>query len=99
MIATLGTVAAPGAEQESDSPRPSAVQLMRAWVTDTQSGAKHSAAIGKAAVDCSRSCVHGSAQFALVDGGTIYELAGDLTVLKRTLNDSRLSVTSVAAAT
>jgi hypothetical protein len=38
-------------------------------------------------------------QFALVDGDTIYELAGDLTVLKRTLNGSRLTVTSVVAAT
>jgi hypothetical protein len=112
LIATFGVVAAAAVQPESDQPRPSAAVQLQTYegvITDTQCGAKHSAAIGKTAADCTRVCVHGGAQFALIDGDTIYQLDGELAVLKRVagqrvrvfgmLNGNRLSVTSVAVAT
>ena len=52
-------------------------------ITDTHCGAKHSAAIGKAAADCARVCVHGGEHFALVEGDSVYVLEGDTDALKR----------------
>jgi hypothetical protein len=77
-------------------------------ITDTQCGAKHPAAIGKMAADCTLACVRGGEQFALVDGDTIYLLEGDRIALKRgagrrvrivgTLNGRKISVISVVTA-
>jgi hypothetical protein len=74
-------------------------------ITDAHCGAKHSAAIGKAAADCVRVCVHGGEQFALIDGEAIYLLDGDLVALKKvagervrivgTLSGNKISVASV----
>jgi hypothetical protein len=74
-------------------------------ITDTHCGAKHSAAIGMAAADCTRACVHGGEQFALVDGETVYLLEGGMEALKRvagqrvrivgTINGNTISVASV----
>jgi hypothetical protein len=74
-------------------------------ITDTHCGAKHSAAIGMAAADCTRVCVHGGEQFALVDGDSVYVLEGGLAALKRvagqrvrivgTVNGNTISVASV----
>jgi hypothetical protein len=76
-------------------------------ITDTRCVAKHSAAIGLAAADCTRVCVHGGEQFALVDGDNVYVLEGDLPALKRmagervrifgAINGNKISVSSVAA--
>jgi hypothetical protein len=77
-------------------------------ITDTLCGAKHSASIGKTAADCTRVCVHGGEQFALVEGDTVYSLEGDFAALKQlagrrakivgTVNGNKLSVVSAAAA-
>lgn len=76
-------------------------------ITDTHCNARHSAAIGLSAADCTRACVHGGNQFALVDGDNVYVLDGDAGVLKKmagqrvqiagTLNGNKISVLSVAS--
>ncbi len=78
-------------------------------ITDTRCGAKHSAAIGKTAADCTLVCIHGGEQFALVDGETIYSLEGETVQLKRVagqrvrivgaLKGSKLSVISITSIT
>lgn len=112
VIAALGAVAgaATGEPQSSQPGSPSAVRLQtyEGVITDTHCGAKHSAAIGKTAADCTRVCVHGGEQFVLVDGDTIYLLEGDPLALKQvagqrvrivgTLNGKKISVTSVLKA-
>jgi len=109
VIAVVGAVAgAAAAESESgQASPPSAIRLQtyEGMITDTQCGAKHSAAIGKTAADCTLLCVRGGEQFILVDGDTIYLLEGDSVVLKRAagqrvrisgiLNGKKISVTSV----
>jgi hypothetical protein len=111
LIATLGLM--PGADAakpaggwaQSSSAMPT--QRYEGVITDTHCGAKHSAAIGMAAADCTRVCVHGGEQFALVDGDSVYVLEGDLDALKRvagqrvrivgTVNGNTISVSSVVA--
>ena len=81
-------------------------QTYEGMITDTHCGAKHSAAIGATATDCTIRCVRAGEQFVLVDSETIYLLDGDLGALKRvagqrvrivgTLNGKTISVTAVA---
>jgi hypothetical protein len=52
-------------------------------VTCTRCGAKHSAKLARTATNCTLTCVHGGAKFALVDGDKLYPLDGDLNILKR----------------
>jgi len=111
LIAILGltpgaSAAKPAGGQEQSS---SAMQgqSYEGVITDTHCGAKHSAAIGKAAADCTRVCIHGGEQFALVDGDTVYLLEGGSEALKRvagqrvrvvgTANGNTISVSSVVA--
>jgi hypothetical protein len=58
-------------------------QAFEGMVTCSRCGAKHSAAIGKSAGDCSRECVHAGAAFALIDGEQTYTLDGDLAAIKK----------------
>ena len=77
-------------------------------VTCSRCGAKHSAELGKTAVDCSLTCVHGGATFALVDGDKMYMLDGAPDRLKKVagqrarivgvVRGDRIKVSSVAAA-
>jgi hypothetical protein len=110
VIATLGAAMAGAAsgEQEPGQPRPSSAippQIYEGIITDAHCGAKHSAAIGRTAADCTIVCVRGGEQFALVDGERSYLLEGDLAALKQVagqrvrligaLNGRKISVTSV----
>jgi hypothetical protein len=52
-------------------------------VTCSQCGARHPATSAKTATDCTRTCVHSGAQFALVEGDKTYLLNGDLAPLKK----------------
>jgi len=111
LIATLGAAAGAAAgESESRQPGPASPvqsQTYEGMITDAQCGAKHSATIGRMASDCTRVCVQGGGQFALVDGDTIYLLDGELAALKQlagqrakivgTLKGNKISVASVAA--
>jgi hypothetical protein len=94
-----------GASSGAPSTVPVRLQSFEGVLTDTQCGAKHSAAMGKAPADCTRACVHGGEQFALVDGDALYVIEGDLLMLKGaagqrvrvsgTLNGKKISATSV----
>jgi uncharacterized low-complexity protein len=111
LIATVGAAAGAAAgEAEPGQPRASSAIQPRSYegmITDTHCGAKHSAAMGRTAADCTRVCVRGGEQFVLVDGDTLYLLEGDLVALKLvagqrariigTLNGNKISVASVAA--
>jgi len=72
----------PAASAASAAPVES-LRTFEGMVTCSKCGAKHSAAIGGTAADCTRQCVHGGASFALVDGERTYTLDGDLAVLKK----------------
>jgi hypothetical protein len=110
LIATLGaaTGAAAGADSgSSQAPDAStAEQAYEGLITDTRCGAKHKPSIAKSAADCARVCVHGGAQFALIDGDKAFVLDGDLALLKRIagqrarvvgiLNGNTITVSSVA---
>ncbi|MFZ0957944.1 MAG: hypothetical protein WAN60_16490 [Candidatus Sulfotelmatobacter sp.] len=110
LFAALGAVAGAAAgEPESgqrESPSTIHPQTFEGLITDTHCGAKHSAAIGMAPAECTRACVHGGAQFALVDGDALYLIEGDPLALKGaagqrvrisgTLNGKKISVISVA---
>jgi hypothetical protein len=109
LLATLGAAAsvAGGGESSQSSDASSTEQTYEGLVTDTHCGAKHKASIAKSAADCARVCVHGGAQFALIDGEKAYALDGDLALLKRlagqrarivgSLNGNTITVSSVAA--
>lgn len=104
ILGLLGATSASGGKPSQSSA--AATQSYEGVITDTHCGAKHSAAIDKAAADCARVCVHGGEQFALVDGDNVYVLEGDLEVLKRmagqrvritgNLNGKTIAVSSVA---
>ena len=110
-IATLGAATDAGArEPEAAQPAQSSAaetQIYEGVITDTRCGAKHSAAIGQTAPDCTRVCVRAGGRFALVDGDNTYVLEGERSILKRvagervkvtgTLNGDTISVTSIAA--
>jgi uncharacterized low-complexity protein len=115
LIAILGTVtgAADAASTSvqpqsppstaSDSPASNSYEGI---ITDTRCGAKHSAAVGMTAADCTRVCVHSGEHFALVDGDKAYTLEGGIPALKQlagqrakvvgTLSGNTISVASVA---
>lgn len=110
VIATLVVIAGAAAEEpESGQSRPSSAdRTYEGMITDSHCGAKHSAAIGRTATDCTLICVHQGEQFVVVDGDTTYLLEGDAIALKRlagrpvrivgTLIGRTISVTSVVAA-
>lgn len=109
LFAALGAVAgaAVGEPELGQRESPSAVRLQtfEGSITDTQCGARHSAAMGEAPADCTRACVHGGEQFALVDGDALKVIDGDPLLLKAAagqrvrisgvLNGKKISVTSV----
>jgi hypothetical protein len=102
----------PAAEhsQASESPQiaPAQSQEFEGMVTCSQCGAKHSAALGRNASDCTRRCVRSGASFALIDGEKIYTLDGDLMTIKKfagerarlvgSLHGNTIQVASVTAA-
>jgi uncharacterized low-complexity protein len=110
-LATLGAAAGAAATEpepgqpQSAVPRAVQPQSYEGIITDTRCGAKHSAAVGMAAGDCTRVCVHGGEHFALVDGEKTYTLEGESDALKHaagqrakitgTLSGTTISVASV----
>jgi hypothetical protein len=58
-------------------------QTYEGMVTCSICGAKHSAKLGASAANCTRNCVRTGASFSLVNGDKVYELDGDLTLLKK----------------
>jgi hypothetical protein len=87
LIAVLaaGTAAVAGRDGSAQATESGSVQqrTYEGMVTCTRCGAKHSAKLARSATNCTLACVHGGAKFALVDGDKLYQLDGDLSVLKR----------------
>jgi hypothetical protein len=107
LFATVG--AAAGAAEARPGQEAATEQAYQGMVTCSRCGAKHSAALGLTAANCVRVCVHGGANFALVDADAVYLLDGDLNVLKRlagqrarvvgALNGKTIRISSVVAET
>jgi hypothetical protein len=82
-------------------------QRYEGMVTCSHCGAKHSPGIAMNASDCTRICVHGGANFSLIDGDAVYTLQGDLEQVKKVagqratiigaLKGKTIQVSSVAA--
>jgi len=112
-LATLGAAAGAASTEPESGPQSSAVppsvqpQSYEGIITDTHCGAKHSAAAGLAAGDCTRVCVRGGERFALVNGDKAYTLEGEQSTLKHaagqrvkilgTLSGTTISVASVTS--
>jgi len=78
-ILAAGTAAVTGRDGANES----GSRIYEGMVTCTRCGAKHSAKLARTASNCTLTCVHGGARFALVDGDKLYQLDGDENVLKR----------------
>ena len=84
-------------------------QTYDGMVTCSRCGAKHFPASSRNASDCTRSCVHGGASFALIDGDIVYLLNGKLDQVKKVagqrakitgaINGNTIEVSSVSAGT
>lgn len=84
--ALLIAMLAAGTTQNAISePAPTTANLrtFEGMVTCSRCGAKHSAALGRTAADCTVACQRVGGSFALIDGDNTYTLQGDLNVLKR----------------
>jgi hypothetical protein len=110
LFATLGAAAGVAVgEVSAQQQTPTADQPYEGMVTCSRCGAKHSAALGETASTCTRVCVHGGSQFALVSADMTYLLDGDLNALKKLagqrahvvgeLHGKTIRISSVAAAT
>jgi hypothetical protein len=109
LIATLGAVAGAASGQEAARQEmPSTTeQTYEGMVTCSRCGARHSAALGRTAADCTRNCVRGGANFALVVADATYLLNGDVSALGRLagqrvrivgeLNGKTIRISSVAS--
>ena len=83
LFATLGAAAgAAGGEAGARQPSP-VEQTYEGMVSCSRCGAKHSSELGQTATTCTRTCVNGGANFALVDVNATYLLEGDLDLLKK----------------
>lgn len=94
------------------SPSPQSLAPQRTYdgmVTCSRCGAKHPATSSRNASDCTRSCVHGGASFALIDGDVVYILKGKLDQVKKvagqratitgSIDGQTIEVSSVSAGT
>lgn len=107
LLATLG-VAANAATDDAARQEMSTQKTYEGMVTCSRCGAKHAAALGQTADACVRVCVHGGANFSLVEANSAYLLEGDMSTLKRLagqrvrvigeLNGKTIRVSSVTAA-
>jgi hypothetical protein len=96
-------------QAQAPSPASAAQQTYDGFITCSRCGAKHPAASSRNASDCTRICVHGGANFALIDGDEVYILEGNLSQVKKVagqraaiigiLTGHTIKVSSVAAGT
>lgn len=107
LFATLGAAAGAAGGEGAARQSTTTEQTYEGMVSCSRCGAKHSAALGQAASTCTRTCVNGGANFALVDADATYLLDGDLILLKKlagqrarivgALHGQTIRVSSVAA--
>ena len=109
VLATLGVAASAATDDAAARQEEMSTQkTYEGMVTCSRCGAKHSAALGQTAEACVRVCVHGGANFSLVEANSTYLLDGELSALKRLagqrvrvigeLNGKTIRVSSVTAA-
>ena len=87
--------------------KPAAAKTLTGVVSDSMCGAKHMAK-DKSAAECTRECVKGGSDYALVVAGKVYPLKGDKTeidkyageraTVKGTLDGNSVNVESITAA-
>lgn len=104
IIAAALTVASAFAQT---SAKPTAGKTLTGVVSDSMCGAKHMAK-DKSAADCTRECVKGGTDYALVVAAKVYPLKGDKTeidkyagqraTVKGTLDGTSINVQSITAA-
>src|ERR1700685_1346644 len=117
LLASLGAAAGAAGEAnvnpqeaaQAPSPASAAQQTYDGFITCSRCGAKHPATSSRNASDCTRICVHGGANFALIDGDEVYILEGNLSQVKKVagqraaitgiLTGHTIKVSSVAAGT
>ena len=109
LIATLGAAAsvASGDAHAQTASQATTERAYEGMITCSRCGARHSAALGKAADVCVRICVHDGGSFALVNGESTYVLDGDLNALKKfagqrvrvvgTLSGKTITISSVGS--
>lgn len=73
----VGQMKASGSDSVISEPR-----AYEGMVTCSHCGARHSAKLAQSATTCVRVCVHGGAQFALVNAESVYLLDGSVDALK-----------------
>ena len=83
MIAATAGAAAGQIKGSAIDPIATESRSYEGMVTCSHCGARHSARLGQSASTCARVCVHGGAQFALVNAESTYLLDGDMDDLKR----------------
>ena len=89
------------------SAKPAAAKTLTGVVSDSMCGAKHMAK-DKSAAECTRECVKGGSDYALVVAGKVYPLKGDKAeinkyagqraTVKGTLEGNNVNVQSITAA-
>jgi hypothetical protein len=84
------TPAAPPLDSEGNA----APSSFAGMITDSLCGARHRRNSGKTSAECARACVRNGAHYMLVDGETIYSLAGDSTPLEK-LAGERVSLSGI----
>jgi hypothetical protein len=94
--------------EPASAPATANLQTFEGMVTCSRCGAKHSAALGRTAADCTVACQRVGGSFALIDGDNTYTLQGDLNALKRSagqrarvtgdLHGNTIAVASIATA-
>jgi hypothetical protein len=82
------------AQPPASSPASAMLQTYDGFITCSRCGAKHPASSSRNASDCTRICVHGGANFALIDGDEVYILEGDLNQVKKAAGQ-RAEITGV----
>ncbi|MGA8432838.1 MAG: hypothetical protein WB729_23635 [Candidatus Sulfotelmatobacter sp.] len=102
-------VAPPNSQLSSSQMPLGPQQTYDGMVTCSRCGAKHPATSSRNASDCTRSCVHAGASFALIDGDVVYLLKGNLDQVKKvagqratitgSINGQTIEVSSVSAGT
>jgi hypothetical protein len=83
LLATLGAAAGVAVSQAAQASPWTNAQSFEGMITCSRCGAKHQPALDRSASNCVRICVHGGADFALVDDESVYLLDGDIGSLKR----------------
>ena len=98
LIATLGAAAGSVGSQDDSAQESSAAPAATSYtgmVTCSRCLAKHPATLGRTATNCVLTCVHSGAGFALIVGDKVYQLTGDISLLKQ-FAGQRAQITGVA---